>query len=209
MKNHFEKFNWQVIGTISLIAVAMMVTFVVVNIGRNDEISEYIAQYNYFKQDAEQANFMVDELRVQVAEKEQEVQEAMTRASQLSLQARQQRDNVVSAIEQKDELLEAITDSVEMARVIIPAQEEIIEGQTQIINTQDEQITHLNDVIVIQKETNQLLTFAVDSLQKVVINIPPPPNNPNKMFGITLPTRTQTFVGGVVIGVITSVLVLK
>jgi hypothetical protein len=214
----FEKFNiivevlknvWPAVRMISLISGAMMLTFVVVNLGHKDEMTQYITQYNEFKTEAELANAMVDELRIQVAEKEHEANAAMARATQLGAQARQQRVTVASAIEQKDVLLETITDSIEMARTIIPAQEEIIVTQTQIIATQDTQINELNSVVILQRESNQLLTFAVDSLQQVIINIPPPPKNPNKMFGIPLPTRKQSLLGGIVIGVITTSLVLK
>lgn len=214
----FEKFNvlveliknvWPAIRLIAFISGAMMLTFVVVNAGKQDELDVYIAQYNEFKTEAEKANAMVDELRVQVAEKEHEARAAESRALYLSTQARERKQSVTAAITVKDSLLETITDSVEMARVIIPEQEKIIESQIVIIKTQDEQIEELNSVIKLQKESNQLLTFAVDSLQQVIINIPPPPKNPNKFLGIPLPTRKQSFIGGIVIGVITTAVVLK
>jgi hypothetical protein len=218
MKAWFEKFNiivevlknvWPVIRMISLVSGAMMLTFVVVNSGKQDEMGMYIAQYNEFKTEAEKANAMVDELRVQVAEKENAANNAIARATQLGASARKQRVTVASAIEQKDVLLMTITDSIELARKVIPAQEEIIESQLAIIGTQDNQIDELNTVITLQKESNTLLAFAVDSLQQVIINIPPPPKNPNKFLGIPLPTRKQSFIGGAVIGVVSTFLVLK
>jgi hypothetical protein len=218
MKAWFEKFNvmieleknaWPIIRLITVISGAMMLTFMFVNAGKKDEMDTYIAQYNEFKSDAEKANAMVDELRVQVAEKEHEAQAAQSRAAYLNTQVRERKQSVSGAISVKDSLLKTITDSIEMARVIIPEQEKIIESQIVIIKTQDEQVHELNTVITLQKESNQLLTFAVDSLQKVIINIPAAPKNPNKMFGISLPTRKQSLIGGIVIGVVTTFVILK
>jgi len=42
-----------------------------------------------------------------------------------------------------------------------------------------------------------------DSLQKVSKILPPAPKNPDKMFGITLPSRTTSFIAGTLVGIIT------
>jgi hypothetical protein len=48
-----------------------------------------------------------------------------------------------------------------------------------------------------------------DSLQAVINLIPPAPKNPNRMFGIKLPSRKASFLVGVAMGIGTSILVVK
>jgi hypothetical protein len=213
--NMFEKFNqflkniWLLVSVISLIAGAIMLAVIVVNTKQQDTMSQYVAEYTVFKSEAEQTNLMVQELRVQVAEKEHEAQAAMARTSQLSAQIKQQRAIVSAAIIVKDSLLEAITDTLDRARVIIPKQEIIIENQSAIIELQDSQIKNLETVVLIKDESIRILTVAVDSLQQVVINIPPPPKNPNKILGIPMPNRKVMLITGFIAGAVTTGVVVK
>jgi len=48
-----------------------------------------------------------------------------------------------------------------------------------------------------------------DSLQAVINLIPPAPKNPNRMFGIKLPSRKASFAVGLAMGLGASILVIK
>jgi len=105
--------------------------------------------------------------------------------------------------EDLDSLKETITDSTEMARLIIPKQDSIISQQTVTISSQVTAIENLNNAIVNKDSTITLLTLSRDSLQRVVKNIPTPPKPP--IFPKI--TRTQVFVGGVIGGILLKVFV--
>ena len=81
--------------------------------------------------------------------------------------------------------------------------------QENTINTQDTQIGQLNKALNSKDNVINLLTLSRDSLQKVVINIPQAPKNPNKMFGIPLPSRKVMLVTGFIAGVVTTATVMK
>jgi hypothetical protein len=220
MKKWFEKleqFNivadvlkhiWPLIKLLSVAAGAMMLTFIVVNTAHKDEMAQYIAQYDEYRDGAVRANMMVDELRAQVAEKEALALSAMKTADVLRDRSRGKMVAVAANIQTVDSMMVAmvpLNDSVQLARVIIPLQADIIESQSVVIKTQLEENDALRDANTFYVQTHQLLTFAVDSLQQVVLNLPAPPKNPNTVFGFTKPTRTQMFIGGVVVGVIGTV----
>ena len=65
------------------------------------------------------------------------------------------------------------------------------------------EIFHLRVALDKKDTVISLLTMSRDSLQKVSKILPPAPKNPDKMFGITLPSRTTSFIAGTLVGIIT------
>jgi len=104
---------------------------------------------------------------------------------------------------------QTVTDSLSHMTSIISLQDSIIEQQENTIDTQDAQIGQLNKALQNKDNAIFLLTTSRDSLQKVVLNIPPAPKNPNKMFGIPLPSRKVMAVTGFIAGAITTSVLLK
>jgi hypothetical protein len=158
----------------------------------------YIAQMREFKEESNRASKYADSLEGQITVQEHKAQVAHAQAqtAQRLATASQLRTNKLR--HSLDSLKENITDSTEMARVIIPAQNAVINSQTVTNTNQTIAIENLNSTIESKDSTITLLTLSRDSLYQVVKNIPTPPAPP------LLPkiTRTQVAVGGVVIGIL-------
>ena len=177
--------------------------------GTKDDMEQYIQKYNTFKLQADAANQMVDSLKTVIVIEENEARAAIGRANVYATQVKTAKNQVVGLKSNEDSLRKTITDSIEMARRIIPKLDSIIAQQDTVILHQDGEIKDLRFALQKKDTVISLLTYSRDSLQKVIITIPMAPKNPNKMFGITLPSRTVTFIAGTVIGLVTAMGVLK
>jgi len=177
--------------------------------GTKDDMEQYIQKYNTFKLQADAANQMVDSLKTVIVIEENEARAAIGRANVYATQVKTAKNQVVGLKSNEDSLRKTITDSIEMARRIIPKLDSIIAQQDTVILHQDGEIKDLRLALQKKDTVISLLTYSRDSLQKVIITIPMAPKNPNKMFGITLPSRTVTFIAGTVIGLVTAMGVLK
>jgi hypothetical protein len=187
-----------------LVAIATFAIVMVVNTSYfNNKEQSYLAQMREFKEQSELASKYADSLKTEVTIQENNARAAMTRAQNAQLVALSSRAKTAVMVERLDSLKETITDSTEMARVIIPKQDSIIDQQTITIGNQVTAIENLNNAIVNKDSTITLLTLSRDSLQKVVNNIPEPPKPP--LFPTI--TRKQAFVGGTVIGILLKVFV--
>lgn len=182
------------LGILAIIVVVLMINTKIVN----DREQEYLQRMREFKQQAEAATVYADSLKEEVVKHDS----ASAAAERLAGRAGQQaRKSAASAEEMKsrlDSLRQVTTDSVEMARKVIPMQDSIIKQQDVTIESQGRQITFLG---VALEEKNAALILSNqrgDSLQHVVSNIPKPPAPP------ALPriSRKQAFAGGVAIGII-------
>lgn len=177
--------------------------------GTKDDMEQYIQKYNTFKLQADAANQMVDSLKTVIVIEENEARAAIGQANIYAAQVKTTKNQVVGLKLNEDSLRKTITDSIEMARRIIPKLDSIIAQQDTVILHQDGEIKDLRLALQKKDTVISLLTYSRDSLQKVIITIPMAPKNPNKMFGITLPSRTVTFIAGTVIGLVTAMGVLK
>lgn len=183
--------------------IVTIVTCILVLLLINTQITskreeQYLQRMREFKKQAESASRHADSLRSEITVHMNNVRTAELKASASAIQARRSRNAVNELLHELDSLREVVTDSVQMARVIIPKQDSIISEQQITISTQDTQITFLN-VALSSKDT--ALTISIqrgDSLQRVVDNIPTPPSPP--LFPKI--TRKQAFIGGVVGGIL-------
>lgn len=177
--------------------------------GTKDQMEQYIEKYNTFKAQAESTNKMVDSLKTIIVIEQNEAHAAIDRADLYAAQAKTAKGKVVGLKSNEDSLRKTITDSTEMARRIIPKLDSIIAIQDTVILHQDGELKDVRFALQKKDTVISLLTYSRDSLQKIIITIPMAPKNPNKMFGITLPSRTVTFIAGTVIGLVTAMGVLK
>jgi len=194
----------QTLRNIALVVFGIVILVLLVNTkrvaGREDA---YLQEMRVFKEQSELATQYADSLKKQVRVHETEAAAARARATTAESQARKSKNTTNVLLQELDSLKETVTDSIEMARLIIPKQDTIITQQQVTITKQDTQIVFLGVALT---ETSTALTLSNqrgDSLQTVVNNIPDPPKPP------MLPTisRKQAFVGGVVVGVILKVFV--
>ena len=187
-----------------LTAIATFAIVMVVNTSYFDKKEQsYLAQMREFKAQSELASKYADSLKTEITIQENEARAAISRAETAQQAALLSRTRTAALREDLDSLKETITDSTEMARVIIPKQDSVISQQTVTIGHQVTAIENLNNAIVNKDSTITLLTLSRDSLQRVVNNIPTPPKPP--IFPKI--TRTQVFVGGVIGGILLKVFV--
>ena len=175
----------------------------------DDAMDKYISEYKKFQAQADSTSKFADSLAVEIVIAENEARAAEGRANILKKQAVESRNETMNMKGRAQELSETITDTLELARVILPLKDSIITTQETTIVTQDKQISELEFALKNKDTAITLLTLSRDSLQTVVRNIPPAPKNPNRMFGIKLPSRKTTFVVGVVAGVVLGGVVLR
>ena len=198
------KSKQQTFRNIAIVVLGIIILILLVNTQIVTKREEgYIAQMRKFKQQSELALQYADSLKKESLVHENAAKLAQARADVAALQARKSKNATNVLLQELDSLKETVTDSIEMARLIIPKQDSVITQQQVTITKQDTQIVFLNTTL---EEINAALLLSNkrgDSLQTVVNNIPEPPKPP------MLPTlsRKQVFVGGVVVGVILKVFV--
>jgi len=186
-----------------LVATGALVLALVVSsdrFGKKEE--QYLADMRKFKEQATLASQYADSLEGEVVKFASAARAAQTKAQQSQQQAQQSLVRTAVIARELDSLRDTVIDSTEMARVIIPKQEFIIEQQILVIAYQDTTIQNLNSTIVNQDSMIGLISAARDSLQTVVDNIPEPPQPP--MFPQI--TRKRAFIGGVIVGFAAKVL---
>lgn len=175
----------------------------------DDAMDKYIAEYKKFQAQADSASKFADSLAQEVVIAENEARAAQSRAVVYSRQATELKNETLNLMDRAQMLTETITDTLTLARELLPLKDSIITKQETTITTQDKQIQELESALKSKDTAISLLTLSRDSLQTVVKNIPPAPKNPNRMFGIKLPSRKTSFVIGAVAGVVIGGVVLK
>ena len=181
-----------------LVAIATFAIVMVVNTNvMNNKEQSYLAQMREFKEQSELASKYADSLKTEISIQENNARFAIARAQTAQQEANVARMRAAVLRSGVDSLKETITDSTEMARVIIPKQDSLINEQSVVIGKQVSAIENLNSAIVNKDSTITLLTLSRDSLQRVVNNIPTPPKPP--LFPTI--TRKQAFIVGVLGGI--------
>jgi len=175
----------------------------------DDAMDKYISEYKKFQAQADSASKFADSLAQEVVIAENEARAAQSRAVVYSRQATELKNETLNLMDRAQMLTETITDTLTLARELLPIKDSIITKQETTITTQDKQIQELESALKSKDTAISLLTLSRDSLQTVVNNIPPAPKNPNRMFGIKLPSRKTSFVIGAVAGVVIGGVVLK
>lgn len=196
-------------------SVAVWLAFMYADSGSKDKMDVYIQQYKQFQAQADSAVKFADSLKTQIIIEETEAQLAQEKANHYAEDVKALRKTTSVLKNKRDSLLketgmpQTVTDSILHMSSIISIQDSIIDQQENTINTQDTQIVQLNTALTSKDNVINLLTLSRDSLQKVVINIPQAPKNPNKMFGIPLPSRKVMLVTGFIVGIVTTTTVMK
>lgn len=198
------------LAKLALVAMGALALVMVVKYnGKQDEMDKYIAEYKTFQTQAAATSKYADSLAQEIVIADNEARAAQSRANTFKKQAIESRNETMNMMDRAQVLTETITDTLTLARAILPLKDSIITKQETTISTQDKQIQELENALKNKDTAISLLTLSRDSLQTVVNNIPPAPKNPNRMFGIKLPSRKTSFVVGVVAGVVVGGVMLK
>lgn len=174
-----------------------------------DKMDKYIAEYKTFQAKADSVTKLADSLKVEIVIADNESRAAEGRAQILGRQVNSLKNGTANMIERASELQETLTDTLELARQLLPLKDSIIEQQQETITTQSTQISELESALQSKDNALRLSLIRGDSLQIVINRIPPAPTNPNRMFGFKLPSRKVSFVVGVAIGLGAGILVIK
>ena len=197
------------------IAISLLLIFVYMDNRSDDQIGSYIKEYKKFQAQADSAIHFADSLKTQIIIEETEAHIAQEKAKEYAEDVKELKQTTSVLKRKRDSLMketdmpQTVTDSLLHMSSIIGLQDSIITEQEKTIDTQDTQIIQLNKALKSKDNAIQLLTVSRDSLQKVVVNIPQAPKNPNKMFGLPLPSRKVMLVSGFVAGVVTATTVIK
>jgi hypothetical protein len=192
-----------------LLAAGVLGLVMYVKNDSQDEMDKYIAEYKVFQAKAEAATELADSLAQEVVIADNESRAAEGRARVLSRQVNSLRDETMNMMDRASVMQETLTDTVELARQLLPLKDSIIAKQQETITTQSSQVSELETALQKKDDALKLAMMRGDSLQSVINLIPPAPKNPNRMFGIKLPSRKASFAVGLAMGIGTSILVIK
>jgi membrane-anchored protein YejM (alkaline phosphatase superfamily) len=196
--NNLEKYKTYALVIFGVVLLALSVNTKITS----DREQKYISDMREFKEQAKAATKYADSLKNAVGKHDSAASAAQRSAARSADAARRAGAKAGALEEQLDSLKQVVTDSVEMARVIIPKQDTIIQQYKVTVQKKDEQIVFLGIAL---EEKNAALIISNqrgDSLQRVVNNIPTPPLPP------IFPTisRKKAFAGGVAVGIIAKAL---
>lgn len=175
----------------------------------DDAMDKYIAEYKQFQAKADSVTELADSLKEEIIIADNESRAAESRAKVLGRQVNSLRNETLSMEERAEVMKETLLDTLELARQVLPLKDSIIAKQKETITLQSTQVTELESALGKKDDALKLALMRGDSLQAVINLIPPAPKNPNRMFGIKLPSRKASFLVGVAMGIGTSILVVK
>ncbi len=189
-----------------VVAIATFTVASLINTGIAEKREQqYLAEMRVFKEQAEVATRHADSLKKEVEIHDNAARIAKAKADKAARDAQASKNRTSELLGSLDSLKETITDSTEMARIIIPKQDSIIDQQSITIGKQDIQITFLNTALSSKDTALTLANQRGDSLQRVVNNIPTPPKPP--LFPRI--SRKTVYVLGIATGIVLKVFVLK
>lgn len=210
------------IRTILLVGVAVLIGLVYLNYNTKSSLSDYITKYNAFRAQGESTLVYVDSLKGVIGAYEKANEKILVLANKYQKKADsiakvRPKPEVVKALQDRvDDLVKTTTDTMEMARVIIPAQAELIDTLNVTVKNQAEEleaktgeIFSLHNIIRNDSSIIRFQNKSIDSLQKVVINFPKAPKDPDKILGFQLPSRKLVYVAGVLTGIAADLFIRK
>lgn len=220
----FMKTIPEVLKLILVGVVMVLVTSFWVGRGAKTEIEGYIRKYEVFQEQTRQTVKMLDSVRAVAKRQDAEIAGHMSaanryRAENARLLATLPNPATLDSLRDNiDSLKTVIKDSVEMARTIIPAQNILIKKQDStivvwrashtLLTLENNRLVTANGLLFSQNGT---LRLALDSARTNLVNIPKPPEDPDKFFfGLfKKPTRMQALGIGFVGGVVTAIVINK
>lgn len=188
----------RVIKGLGIAVLVFLITWSILTAKAEQREQQYLERMRVFKEQAEAASKYADSLAVEEAKYKATADSARRRADMSQRDANRSKVATARTQRELDSLKRVITDSVEMARVIIPKQDTVIKQQQVTIAEQDTTIFQLRISNVYKDSVITTITFARDSLQRVVDAVPAPPKEPF----IPKLTRKQVFIGGTIIGTV-------
>ena len=197
-----------VVNLCIFLGLGLAVFFFVSN-SKQDEMDKYIAEYKVFQAKADSVTELADSLKEEIVIADNEARAAQSRATTLGRQVNSLKNETLSMAERAQVMQETLTDTLELARLVLPLKDSIIAKQKETIDVQGGQVKELESALLSKDNALRMAMMRGDSLQAVINLIPPAPKNPNRMFGFKLPSRKASFAVGLAMGLGTGILVIK
>jgi hypothetical protein len=204
---------------IAVVGVLIFTAFTMGNCNGTDKLDKFIVEYNAFKETAKQTSIYADSLKTQAVQLSDSSKHKDTIIKKLtvtiSFREKQKLalNNNLFDLENRLDIVKQDTANVHM---IVGIQDSVITNlKSQVIAT-DSINVYQKQIIDTQNQQSQLLQHALyastnrgDSLQTILSAIPPTPQNPNRIFGIKLPSRKTSFLVGTTVGIVSGLILLK
>lgn len=190
------------IARLVLIGVALIGLALMFDVPQStDSYDQYAQQVDSLRRAGRRQLVIADSLKRVIEQRNTKIQQSDRRVAALNRELTFLRGHTQGLTDEVDSLKETLTDSVAMAREIIPRQERIIVQKDEEIEKQGLIITEHLYTITLRDSTILNITTSRDSLADIVRRMQPAPPNPNKLFGIfPMPSRTTVFVVGTATG---------
>jgi hypothetical protein len=204
------------IRTILIILIVGLVYFVAADFSSKSKLDTYITEYKAYQKSTDSALRFVEDSVTKVVQAHQKAAGvAMNNANEFRdkikelERTRPSKDSVQKLQAEIEELKRGITDSVEMARIIIPAQETLIAKQKQdlvwYINVHmldSEEKSNLRVAIVQKDSIIDKQALGLVRLQNQLTKLPDAPKHERLLGFIPMPSRKVAFVAGTIVGAV-------
>lgn len=199
------------IARIVLIGLGLLAIALMVDVPEStDSYDEYASQVEQLRRDGHRQLVVNDSLKKVIADRDTLIRRSDRRVASLNQQLDVLRGQTAGMEGELDSLKETLTDSVSMAREIIPRQEKVIENKNKEIQSQGLIITEHLYTISLRDSSIVNLRVSNDSLSGIIRRMRPAPPNPNKLFGvIPMPSRTTAFVVGGAAGAAAAAIIMS
>jgi len=175
---------------------------------KQSQLDQYIEEYEQFEEDAAVVREFADSLQEQLVENVLEVQQLQDSMIVIVSNLNTSKVRIAELDRERQELKAQVTDSIleetpqEVREYVVVIEQENEELKV-ALSAADQLRQNLVNQVTLLTMSFDTQTLRADSLYTIVLNIPEPPGNPNKVFGfIPKPSRMQSFFIGAAVATV-------
>jgi len=175
---------------------------------KQSQLDQYIEEYEQFEEEAAVVREFADSLQEELAENDLEVQQLQDSMIVIVSNLNTSKVRIAELDKERQELKAQVTDSIleetpqEVRDYVVVIEQENEELKI-ALSAADQLRQNLVNQVTLLTTSFDTQTLRADSLYTIVLNIPEPPGNPNKVFGfIPKPSRMQSFFIGAAVATV-------
>ena len=175
---------------------------------KQSQLDQYIEEYEQFEEEAAVVREFADSLQEELAENDLEVQQLQDSMIVIVSNLNTSKVRIAELDKERQELKAQVTDSIleetpqEVREYVVVIEQENEELKV-ALSAADQLRQNLVNQVTLLTTSFDTQTLRADSLYTIVLNIPEPPGNPNKVFGfIPKPSRMQSFFIGAAVATV-------
>ena len=175
---------------------------------KQSQLDQYIEEYEQFEEEAAVVREFADSLQEELAENDLEVQQLQDSMIVIVSNLNTSKVRIAELDKERQELKAQVTDSIleetpqEVRDYVVVIEQENEELKV-ALSAADQLRQNLVNQVTLLTTSFDTQTLRADSLYTIVLNIPEPPGNPNKVFGfIPKPSRMQSFFIGAAVATV-------